>query len=332
MNAPRINTTHTTMDSSTMTDLFSAPGTDTRQWLSYGIVCPDTESGRSVRFKDANGAPLPQGVLVEVKLQPSGNVVPCRVGSQAAGSGEGEYSPFGPGDEVLVALPGGSERGGCVIVCRLSNGLDTFPTAVAGMDVTNNNVTFKRLRTSFILETAASYMVRSALTGASFSIDPTGNFLANDGSGNILTLSHAVLALQDSTGAAGIQVDPENLTVGIAAEGTSFLFKDAVSTFQSTGTLGIGTSGVGPLGHAVTAEQVIAWLSGLLTVIGPMLTPPIITPIPTIIDPLVLAAATAAMTATAATYPLTSAAFAGLLAGSSTPGGPFGVGRAGLTF
>src|ERR1700722_6710543 len=106
----------TEMDSTSMAHLFSHPGADTRQWLSYGLVCQAVAGGdQSVRFTDDTGATLPQGVLVDVTLQPSGITVPCRVGAQSAGNGEGEFNPFGPGDEVLVAVPEGNERAGCVI-------------------------------------------------------------------------------------------------------------------------------------------------------------------------------------------------------------------------
>jgi len=122
-------------------DLFAAPGTDTRQWISIGWVQSDSEDGHSVAFQDENGTPLPNGVRVMVKLEPSGYIVPCMVGSHVSGVGESEYHPMGPGDIVLVAIPQGDERAGCVIICRISLSQDTFPQTVAGMDITQNNVT-----------------------------------------------------------------------------------------------------------------------------------------------------------------------------------------------
>ena len=160
------------LDIAALRDLMRGPGMDTRQWISYGIVDADNPEARSVRFNDDGGTPLPEGVLVAVTLMPSGISVTCRVSSQNAGSGEGEYSPFGPGDEVLVAIPEGNERAGCAIIGRFNNAHDVFPQQVAGQDITNNDTTVRRLKTPYVLETAASYMVRSALSGASFSRAP----------------------------------------------------------------------------------------------------------------------------------------------------------------
>lgn len=247
-----------TIDIASMADLFARPGADTRQWFSYGIVDTDSESSRSVRFDDD------YGVLIDVTLQPSGISVPCRVGSMAAGSGEGEYSPFGPGDEVVVGIPSGDEREGCVILQRLSNAKDSFPKEVAGMDVTNNDVTFKRVKTPYVFETGASYLVRSALTGASMSIDPTGNVILASGDGHTLSLSAAVISLMESTGDAGVQIDPSEKTATIFAGTSSLIVRDMDTVFLTAGTFGIGTAGMPASGHAVTLEQVVSLLANFL--------------------------------------------------------------------
>jgi hypothetical protein len=245
------------LDVAALRDLFRGPGMDTRQWVSYGIVDADSPDAHSVRFNDDNGQALPEGVLVGVTLQPSGIAVTCRVSSLNAGSGEGEYSPYGAGDEVLVAIPEGNERAGCVIIGRLSNAHDIFPQAVAGQDVTNNDTTFRRMKTPYVLETGASYMVRSALTGASFSIDPTGAVILNDGEGAMLALNQSVISLQDKTGAVMLQMDPDALTTTLQADTTSLQLAAGASAFLSSGTLNIGTGGLPGAGHAITLEQVI---------------------------------------------------------------------------
>jgi hypothetical protein len=253
------------VDHATIGQMVAGPGMDTRLWISYGLVDADTDEGRSVRFTDEEtGDPLPHGVLINVTLQPSGLSVPCRVGSMTAGSGEGEYSPFGPGDEVLVAIPDGDERAGCVIVARLSNAKDVFPTTVAGMGVTNNDTTFRRLKTPYVLETAASYVVRQASTGASFSIDPAGEVKIGGADGHMLTLGADVLAFQDAKQQAGVQVDVGEVKATLMGGATSFSVSDEGATLLTPGVFKVGSSGLPAAGHAVTVEQVLCMFGNFL--------------------------------------------------------------------
>lgn len=268
------------MDIATIRDLYSGPGMDTRQWISYGIVDAETEEQHSTRFDDEDGNPLPHGVLVDVTLQPSGISVPCRVLATAGGSGEGSFSPWGPGDEVLVAIPDGDEKSGCVILGRFNNGKDAFPRAVAGMDVTQNNVSFHRIATPFIMETASSWMVRSAATGASLSIDPIGNVLMADGMGSTIAINQTVISMQEASGGALVQIDPVLKSVTLQSSGgessaTTFQLDDAggASSLMTGGTMNIVTAGGGyAMGHAITTEQVMqitkALTQILIAVIG----------------------------------------------------------------
>jgi len=329
-----------TTDSTSVADLYAGPGNDTRQWISYGIVCPDTNGAHSVRFNDDDGNPLPQGVLVDVTLQPSGITVPCRVGAQAAGAGEAEYNPFGPGDEVLVAVPEGNERAGCVILCRLTNSADVFPTKVAGQDVTQNNFRFSRHQVPFIHEVGQGYMLRSAQTTASFSIDPTGNVILNDGSHNALMLNHSVILLQESTGQALVQIDPSKFQVALQAKTTALLLDSSASSFLTKGTFTLLTSGQNIGGHAVTVEQVVVLIEGFMTAWGLTLTAAVPTfgigaQIAATLTPATLPGLMAAGIATGAALPLT-AEKAALVAAMSTPPDPSGtvpgVGRAGFIY
>lgn len=315
-----------------MRDLFVGPGTDTRQWLSYGIVDAEAGDAHTVTFDDDDGAPLPEGMLVSVTLQPSGISLPCRVASATAGAGEFEYSVMGPGDEVIVAIPEGDERAGGIILGKLANSKDAMPRTVAGIDVTKNSVSYKRLKTTYILETASTYMVRSALTGASIAIDATGNILLADGEGNNFSLNQSILSFGDSTGAAVVQINPHTLAVALMADTTSLELTADESTFLSTGTLKIGTAGLPPLGHGVTAEQVAALVEGLLLKIGAA------SPGPLTGATLAAAAASilpAAIAALGDTRPLpsTSAAVQSALAVPPDPTATLpGFGRAGLLF
>jgi hypothetical protein len=257
------------MDIASFRDLFAGPGADTRSWMEYGQVQPNSGNANSVRFDDEDGNPLPQGVLVDVKLMPSGIILPCRVGGHVAGLGEAEFSPFGPGDEVLVAIPGGNERNGGVIIQRLTNLSDTFPRTVAGLDATQNNITFKRLRTPYILETAASYLVRSALTGAQIAMDASGNLFFADGEGSLLSISATTVTLQGPGGNALVQIDPEQNNVAIQSNATSLIIDDTNgSRFLSGNSLSLGTLGINPGQHAISLEQVLNLLANLICVLA----------------------------------------------------------------
>jgi hypothetical protein len=336
-------TLHDTQDdSSTVADLHSFPGADTRQWISTGIVCPDVPNGaHAVTFNDASGTPHPQGVLVNVTLQPSGITVPCRVGAHAAGPGEGEYSPFGPGDEVVVAVPEGNERAGCIILCRLSNSYDTFPTTVGGSDITQNNVSFRRIQTPYILETSQGYMVRSATTHASFAIDPLGKVFLNDGSTNALIMTPDMISLQEATGAAAFKIDPSKLQVAMAAtSATQFVLDKSQSSLLTKGTFTILTSGANVAGHGITVEQACALIEGFMTAWG--LTLAVAVPtlgigalIAATVTPLTLPLLMAGGIEKGAVLPLTveTGALASALANPPDPSGTIpGVGRVGLLY
>lgn len=310
-------------DIATMSDGLAGPGMDTRQWLSYGLVLPDAGDAHSVRFKDEDGAPIPQGALVDVKLEPSGIVVPCRVLSRYAGAGEGSWSPIGPGDEVLVAVPEGDERAGCVILGKLSNGPDVFPTTVAGQDVTQNTIGFDRSVTPYIFETAASYMVRAASTGASWSIDATGNVIFNDGSGNSLSLTHTAIVLQESTNTALLQIDPAKLQVTLQADSTTLTIDALHSKFMSTGDFSIASGGFNPIYHLATVESVINLLINFFIGLGAILPAPI--PISTILSAVAIPGINACADATLGVLsPAVIAAIAATFIKQTTPTNAYG--------
>lgn len=247
---------------------------DTRQWLSYGIVKADTESGPSVRFADDAGDPLPHGVLVTATLQPSGIDVPCRVGSHVAGQGEAEYYPYVAGDEVVVAVMEGDERAGCVILCRLNQSLDTFPKTVGGQDVTKNNFGFKRSRAPYVFETAESLMFRGATTNWQLTFDRTGNLIIGSGDKHHLVLNTAGVILGLGDDSVSIQMAPASSNpLGLAAMAINAgkvalsLSEDQTNLF-TPGIFKVSTTGIGATGHAISAESVIAIVDSLLTAIG----------------------------------------------------------------
>lgn len=258
------------MDHATAAAGFSFPGIDPRGWLSFGSVAPDSPDARSVSFEDEDGNPLPFPI-VAVVLQPSGTTVACRVASQGAGAGEGGWRPFLAGDEVVVGIPHGDERGGCVILGRVNNAADPFPTNVGGANPADNKVAFDRMRTPYILEVAQGYLVRNASTGAQFGIDQSGQVIMNDGDGTRIFLGADAAAITSISGDASIQIINQTDVVSLAAgDGTSSQMGSDASigldgwNFMTPGTINMGSAGLPGSGHAVTLEQVINLFIGFI--------------------------------------------------------------------
>lgn len=176
----------------------SYPGIDPRTWVSYGIVDAD----EPVDMTDAD-----YGVLVNVVLQPSDVPCVCRVSSSCAGDGEGEYHPFMGGDEVVVLLPHGRPDADCIITGRLNNARQKWPQSVAGQDSTKNAFGFTRRRTAHLNETAGTWTVRQASTGALMTLDDDGSVMIRDGNGDALQISPDVFGYQSSDGNFILQLD-----------------------------------------------------------------------------------------------------------------------------
>lgn len=252
-------------DHTTAAGAFERPGIDPRQWVSYGTIDEDTPEARSVRFNDSDGNPLPTGPMVTVTLQPSGITVVCRVASFIAGIGEGTWCPFSAKDEVLVVLPGGSERSGPVIVGRLNQSIDTWPAIVAGQDATKNVFGFWRLRTPFIIESAESFLIRSAKTGSQIGIDPTGQVILNNGDKNNIFIGSDAISISSGDEETFIQLNfSENRITFASGQARFELSKSGESIIATPGALNIGTAGARGKGHAVTIEQLMSWTANLI--------------------------------------------------------------------
>ena len=252
------------VDEARVAGRFAHPGSDTRQWCSYGVVMQDAPGARSVRYVDEDGeTPHPFGVVVDVTLHPSGAEVQCRVASQCAGNGEGEWYPFIAGDEVVVLIPEGNEQAACVIVGRLNQKLDVFPTLVAGQDATQNNFGFRRQLAPQLYEIGAGWQVRSAVTGAGITIDDSGQVFFASGDKHLLALTSDVISLATGDGNLFFQmrVNDEQVTFGTSQ--TAMVVGDAASSFLTPGTLALGTGGNNPVFHAAHIEGV-AGLASLI--------------------------------------------------------------------
>ena len=103
-------------------------GIDPRNWIAHGVVGVTTEDGNfDVTNPDAIQIE-PEGIIVDVQVVTfRGEVWPitCRFNGIDAGGGLQILTPIRPGDEVLVAFPGGTLENG-VIIGRASNPVDTI--------------------------------------------------------------------------------------------------------------------------------------------------------------------------------------------------------------
>lgn len=265
------------LDTGALREAVAGGGVDPRQWLTYGQVMEDEGTEKSVVFND----PDMPGPYVMVKLLMSGYEVPCRVASFVAGAGEGDWFPFVAGDEVVVGVIDGDERTGCVILGRLNNGPDSFPTLVSGNDPSSNTFAFRRLRVPFIFETASDYLVRSAATGAFFGIKDGAITFANADKA-LLQLGADVLGFRGG-GKADVRMeiepgDDKRLATMAVGQSLLQLTDQADSILLVTNALTISTQGNRPAGHGVTVEQVWQAIQEYMLVVGAVLvaspTPP----------------------------------------------------------
>jgi len=254
------------LDSATAAAGMARPGMDPRQWVSYGLVHA-TDPKDVVTFDEEYGQPL-----VRVTLQPSGIEAHCRVASTIAGNGEGEYHPFVKGDEVLVALPSGTETAGGVIIGRLNNAFDKFPMdSVAGQDPTTNTFAFRRRRTPFVEELSGPIMFRSAPSGAFLSIDLQGVVTLRDGDKNALQLSADVFGFVSGDGKAVLQMSLTGRQFIMQMHGAYLQLSDdpnQPNTILAPGPFVLGSAGNTPAEHVATAESVVMMFKSFLTIYG----------------------------------------------------------------
>lgn len=262
-------------DHSTLAEAFRGPGMDTRFWISYAIVDEATEDqGQESVVADEEDGQL----YVDVTLKPSNVPARARVGMIAAGAGEAVYFPLISKDEVLVAIPEGDVRAGCVIIARLNNSYDPFPSgSVAGKDGASNAFGMIRTRTAFTIESGQSVMLRSAPLGGFLLLDARGNITLRDGAKGVLQLGADVFGYQDAGGANFLQLDLTakrlNVQVGTAnlvlsGDGggpnpQSFLGVPSTLTV-ATGGLGLNNA----VEHVLTTEASVSYLLEMLTQIA----------------------------------------------------------------
>ena len=103
------------------------PGMDDRYWVSYGTVGVMSEDGE---FDPTDPHAIyngPEGVEVEVLLEPLGIPCVCVYAGIYGGRKCTIFAPIKAGDRVLVGLPGGDPSAVPVIIAVLHNAEDVVP-------------------------------------------------------------------------------------------------------------------------------------------------------------------------------------------------------------
>lgn len=239
----------------------AGPGADTRQWVSNGTVNVATPTAPAVDFTPVSGP------LVSVRLHPSDIDVRCRVASFVSRIGETEWHPFAGGDEVVVLLPMGNERSNPIIIGRLNNGVDTFPTTVCGIDVTQNSTTAKKTVANFAWEVSNGWLLRNVETNAQLAMDRTGGWILNSGDLHVLTLNSNGATLGIAKLQSSINFAPSG-KVTIAAGSVVQQNACTLTLDPSTGNIYGMTQGALPVGHAASIEGMIGLIASSMSIQG----------------------------------------------------------------
>jgi len=98
---------HTGLDARKMGAALAGPGMDTRAWVSLGTVAVVNDEG-VMDYADQHAVALdPDGISVDVELDPSGDLVTCQYLGIQGGRDVQVMAPIRPGDSVVVGLPEG---------------------------------------------------------------------------------------------------------------------------------------------------------------------------------------------------------------------------------
>jgi hypothetical protein len=310
------------LDLASFAQALARPGSDTRIWLSYGLVMRGDDT--PVEYDDEA-----KQMFVNIELMPSQIPVRCRVGASFAGDGEGEWSPMVEGDEVLVFIPSGNPRGGGVIGPRLNNSKDAFPKEVIGQDATKNGFAFRRRVTPVVEEHQGPYYIRTVvgLSYALIGLDDVGNVSLRGADGEMLQLSADALMYQGPSGPGS----PPRHVLQIQHSEDTFLLQVGdvymqLSGSQAThevnlitvpGPMAIGTATNAPQEHVLTTEAFLNILTAMLAAMPSLLMPTTLSPQPTADAGLAAIVSAAASSGTWSAFPLTQAALVAAFAAAT---------------
>jgi hypothetical protein len=251
------------MDLATFREMTSGPGADTRQWLSMGVT--EASGDSPVDFTDAGGP------HVLVRLQPSGIPVWCRVAGATSGNGEGEWEPLVAGQEVVVAIPQGDERAGCVVLGRMSNAGDAFPTLVGGADPSKNNLAFRRTRLPYVFESAVAWTARLTPIGSAVVLDSSGNVTLVNGDKHTIAISGSFVGMSSADLSLMVQLQVDGGRVYLQADTAQFALDPQGSVLATPGTLSVSTFGGSPVFHVATVEATANVFVQAIKLLGVML-------------------------------------------------------------
>jgi len=111
-------------------------GIDARFWVSRGTVA--AVNGEQPDYTDPNAVVIsPSGVDVDVVLEPSGVPITCHYGHQAGAVSV--LFPIRPGNQVLVAIPGGDLAMIPYVLCVVAGASEPLPVETDGKPVFRND-------------------------------------------------------------------------------------------------------------------------------------------------------------------------------------------------
>jgi hypothetical protein len=311
-------------DGSSLGQATARAGMDTRQWTSIGVV--ENSIGGTSPVDFSTGIPF-----VNVRLHPSDSSVRCRVAQASAGVGEGSWHAIQAGDEVIVVLPEGDERAGGIITGHLSNGVDTFPSVVAGLDVTQNNINVQRTIPNTILEFENGWMVVNDTTQAQLAMDSSGNWSMQSGEGDYFRIYSAGFNFTSASNAFTVNLGGGKMLIVADPGSGNILINNA------GGLVMIGGAGAQPADHVATIEGVMNLIQGFFAAWGLTCAalPIVGTALAALcLPPALLAVAELAIPAAELAAPLSSGPLLlpiqGALATPRVPGGTSGIGAGGV--
>lgn len=126
-------------DTRRVAQALAGPGIDTRVWASYATVAVVGDDGEP-NYEDPHAVHIgPEGVSVDVILDPSGIPMTVRYLGVAGGQAGSIQYPIAPGDELVVLIPDGEMGGAPVALPALSSSWAKMPLGPDGKPVFKND-------------------------------------------------------------------------------------------------------------------------------------------------------------------------------------------------
>ena len=141
-----------TLDVQRVAKAIAGPGIDTRSWLEAGTVGILNDQGEFVTGDGGGDGAAAEardavacerdGAVVDLRLEPSGQFVTARYHGISAGRYGGIFVPLTPGDEVVVAIPGGDYNSPAITIVAIASN----ETAQIPADWANDRLLIETIR------------------------------------------------------------------------------------------------------------------------------------------------------------------------------------------